>query len=311
MVLLIALQIALPLALILWLALRPPPSWTAIALHALAIALIVTALRLAGFWTLLPWWLTIFYAVGGVAALLIAVRDKPRRAAPRGREYAALALLALAAAIGGAMTYFALAGRQPAPAPSVELAWPFGAGQYLVVNGGGNAAVNPHVGTLDDSVPRRRLWRGQSYALDIVRLNAAGRTASELQPADPARYMIFGTPILAPCGGRVMAAGNDSPDIKVPFAPTVPDTGNHVLLRCGAADVLLAHMRRGSVRVRAGDRVRPGQQLGEAGNSGSTSEPHLHIHAQRPGRAGAPFSGDPLVIRFGGHAPVRNDRVSF
>ena len=36
------------------------------------------------------------------------------------------------------------------------------------------------------------------------------------------------------------------------------------------------------------------------GNSGNTDEPHLHIHAQRPGPASAPLSGDPLFIAFEG-----------
>ena len=43
---------------------------------------------------------------------------------------------------------------------------------------------------------------------------------------------------------------------------------------------LLAHLRRGSVRVRVGQQVRPGQILGLAGNSGNSSEPHLHFHVQ-------------------------------
>jgi len=44
--------------------------------------------------------------------------------------------------------------------------------------------------------------------------------------------------------------------------------------------VVLAHLRRGSVRVHSGQRVRAGQLLGRVGNSGNSSEPHLHVHAQ-------------------------------
>ena len=46
-----------------------------------------------------------------------------------------------------------------------------------------------------------------------------------------------------------------------------------------------------------------------AANSGNTGEPHLHVHAQRPGPAGAPLGGDPLPILFGGRFPVRGDRI--
>jgi murein DD-endopeptidase MepM/ murein hydrolase activator NlpD len=54
--------------------------------------------------------------------------------------------------------------------------------------------------------------------------------------------------------------------------------GNHVVLDLGdGVYAALAHLRRGSVRVRPGDRVAAGQQLAECGNSGNSSEPHLHF----------------------------------
>jgi murein DD-endopeptidase MepM/ murein hydrolase activator NlpD len=43
---------------------------------------------------------------------------------------------------------------------------------------------------------------------------------------------------------------------------------------------VLAHFQRGSVAVKAGDRVQRGQLLGKCGNSGNSSEPHLHYQLQ-------------------------------
>ncbi|MFF8747533.1 M23 family metallopeptidase [Streptomyces californicus] len=55
--------------------------------------------------------------------------------------------------------------------------------------------------------------------------------------------------------------------------------GNHVILDLGGGTyAVYAHLRRGSLRVRAGDRVRAGQGIGRVGNSGNTTEPHLHFH---------------------------------
>lgn len=179
----------------------------------------------------------------------------------------------------------------------------------MVANGGANLTVNGHSETLDLSVPRHRAWTGQSYGVDLVGLTKWGRSTGGLLPSDPSRYAIWGRTVRSPCTGRVMWARGDVRDNAVPFVPRDADPGNFVLLRCGRADVLLAHFRRGSLAVQAGQRVRKGQALAEVGNSGASSEPHLHIHAQTAGSKAAPISGRPLPVLLGGRWLVRNDRV--
>jgi murein DD-endopeptidase MepM/ murein hydrolase activator NlpD len=94
-------------------------------------------------------------------------------------------------------------------------------------------------------------------------------------------YWAFGRPILAPAPARVIEAVDGLPD-NVPghMDPRHP-AGNHVVLDLGNGEyALIAHLRHGSVAVKAGDRVRTGQRLGRCGNSGNTSEPHVHFHVQ-------------------------------
>lgn len=87
--------------------------------------------------------------------------------------------------------------------------------------------------------------------------------------------------------------------------------GNHVILSCGEAEIVLAHMRQGSVTVVPGDGVSTGERLGEVGNSGASTEPQLHIHAQRPPGPGAPpLSGEPLALRIDGRFLQRGDCLS-
>jgi murein DD-endopeptidase MepM/ murein hydrolase activator NlpD len=97
------------------------------------------------------------------------------------------------------------------------------------------------------------------------------------------------------------------------MTPPVADrehmAGNHVILECDGIHVVLAHLRKGSTCVAAGDTVAAGALLGEVGNSGNTAEPHLHIHAQRPGTEAEPLSGDPLPIRLDGRSLARNARI--
>jgi hypothetical protein len=95
-----------------------------------------------------------------------------------------------------------------------------------------------------------------------------------------------GAPILAAADGTVVAVVDGIPEVPpgVPPAdnPTLTDassfSGNHVIVRIGSGVyAVYAHMITGSVRVKLGDRVQTGQELGLLGNSGNTSVPHLHF----------------------------------
>lgn len=55
--------------------------------------------------------------------------------------------------------------------------------------------------------------------------------------------------------------------------------GNHVFIDCGGTIVALCHLQRGSLTVRPGQVVQVGQVLGACGNSGNTTEPHVHVQA--------------------------------
>jgi murein DD-endopeptidase MepM/ murein hydrolase activator NlpD len=99
------------------------------------------------------------------------------------------------------------------------------------------------------------------------------------------------------------------PDMSVPVYDRQHLAGNHVMLACGDVHIAMAHFRQGSVRVKTGDAVQVGQLLAEVGNSGGSNEPHLHIHAQRPGPHGAPMGGEPLPMSFDGRFLVRGERI--
>jgi hypothetical protein len=200
-------------------------------------------------------------------------------------------------------------GRQVPEGPNVALQFPLQGGEYLVANGGTNISVSSHAITFARASERQRRYYGQSHAVDIVALTPLGLTADGVSPSDPGSHAIFGRAVLAPCDGQVVGFATDRPDMQVPIMDKQNMVGNHVLLRCASADILLAHFRRGSVRVRPGQRVRVREVLGEAGNSGNSSAPHLHIHAQEPGPPDAPFSGKPLPMTIGGDYLVRGDRI--
>lgn len=82
-----------------------------------------------------------------------------------------------------------------------------------------------------------------------------------------------------------------------------------MLISCQGVEILLAHMMQGSVRVREGETVNNGEILGRIGNSGNTSQPHLHIHAETGGAPGEILNGNGVPMTFKGRFLVRNSLV--
>lgn len=179
----------------------------------------------------------------------------------------------------------ALADREP-----VRLAYPF-SGRWLARNS-----------------PARRVpshgshLMGTTYAIDFIAVDQRGRSApwswrAALATEPPEAFVGFGAPILAPCSGRVVIAHDGEPDHEarrsqltlVSYAlgqarrarggaPAI--AGNHVVVaHPGGGYVLVAHLRRSSVGVAVGDRVREGDVLGACGNSGNSTQPHVHVQA--------------------------------
>lgn len=144
------------------------------------------------------------------------------------------------------------------------------------------------------------LW-GERYAIDFVAVDERGRTADRsdwrtLLDTEPAeRFFAFGRPILAPADGTVVVAHDGEVDhaarrsqlALVPYMLGQRErlrqgvgavAGNHVVIALPGGDfVAVVHLREGSLRVAAGDTVATGQPLAECGNSGNSTQPHVHV----------------------------------
>ena len=114
----------------------------------------------------------------------------------------------------------------------------------------------------------------------------------------------YGAPLYAVADGTVVVAVDGRPDIAPGASPllSAPEdfTGNEVVLKIAPGQyAVYFHLERGSVRVRVGQRVRRGQQIGALGNSGNSTAPHLHFGIQDgPGGLSnsLPFEIDRLVL---------------
>jgi hypothetical protein len=143
---------------------------------------------------------------------------------------------------------------------------------------------------------------GERYAIDFTGVDERGRTAAErdwgtfFATEPPERFVAFGRPILAPAAGVVVTVHEGEADhparrsqlALVPYAlgqaarlraGVAAIAGNHIVIELadGAGFVALVHLRAASVRVRAGDAVETGHPLAECGNSGNSTQPHVHV----------------------------------
>ncbi|MGB3519635.1 MAG: peptidoglycan DD-metalloendopeptidase family protein [Elainellaceae cyanobacterium] len=312
MTILILIQILVPLLLIGWLAFVPPRNLLGIGIQSLMTAIALVAIARMGIWVFPPWWTPYFYGVLFVLALGLGVtKHQPKRRMPLGWPgwVMVIGFVAFGVYIGNEAV-LSWTGQFPAAATAVDLTFPLRGDHFLIVNGGSNSRINAHLKTLDESVPRFRAYRGQSYGTDIIQVNRWGLRSRGIMPKQPAAYLIYSAPVFAPCAGQVVQAIDGFPDMTIPETDLVNRAGNHVILRCGKAEVILAHFRPQSLLVQSGMAVAVGDAIAEVGNSGASGEPHLHIHAQRPGSLAMPLSGDPLPVRFNGRFLIRSDRVT-
>ncbi|XAS68697.1 M23 family metallopeptidase [Micrococcaceae bacterium Sec5.7] len=176
-----------------------------------------------------------------------------------------------------------------APADAVVLDFPF-RGSWLVQNS--PARRVPSHGT--------SLF-GTSHAIDFVAINDQGRSAprtwrSLVASEPPELFEGFGQPILAPVSGTVVLTHDDEQDHEarrsqltlLPYMLGQAErakegvtglAGNHVVIAIRPAGpfVLLAHLRHGTVRVRPGQHVQAGDRVADCGNTGNSTEPHIHV----------------------------------
>jgi hypothetical protein len=157
-------------------------------------------------------------------------------------------------------------------------------GKWTVYQGGRTVFDNYHAATKD-----------QRFAYDLLVIKDESMFAGKGE--DLSDYYSFGLPVLSPANGKVTAA-IDEYDDNQPLSPSkdAPAYGNAIVIDHGKGEFsMLAHLKRGSIKVKVGDTVTAGQRIAECGNSGNSPLPHLHYHLQTTGEW---FKGEGLPIQF-------------
>jgi hypothetical protein len=188
-----------------------------------------------------------------------------------------------------------------------------GAG-WLAADGPSNGQDNHHrrgVVIVDGrAVDSRR------YAIDWKQISDGASFSGDAR--DMHSYYSYGKAVLAVAGGRVVTARDGLPD-NAPghgesFHPAVPITletvaGNTITLDLGSGQfAYYMHLQPGSLRVKAGDRVRRGQVVARIGASGDAREPHLHFEVTTSSKLlageGVPYLIDRYLCKREGDGPM-------
>ena len=246
-------------------------------------------------------WLPLGIAAAGVLWSARQARTRPILPPRASRRFAHTAVRGAVAVVIGILLLDLHIARN-VPGGAVDLGFPLEPGRYAVAQGGASRVLNHHL-----VVP------AQAHAVDLVGLNGKGQRARGIWPKRLEAYEIFDHEVVAPCDGMVSGASDGASDTSIGEKGRGGPAGNYVLLSCTVEDreitVLLAHLRAGSVAAEVGDAVERGAPLGRVGNSGRSTEPHLHIHAVRGlGRSldTVIAGGEAVPLTFGGRSVVRN-----
>jgi len=164
--------------------------------------------------------------------------------------------------------------------PVAVIASPLVGDNFVAANGPSNSSA--HRVTV---IPvNGHAYAAQRFAIDWVELYPDGKTYRG-DALDNKNYRIYGHEIRSVADGTVTRIKDgipqNVPNAKEMAVPITLETlgGNHVIVDIGGGRyAFYAHMQPGSVRVKVGDKVTAGQVLGLVGNTGNSSEPHLHFH---------------------------------
>lgn len=288
-------QIAIPVFLIVAVAGTRQPSRLRWLVTFITFGMVITYLLLSARWDISSLYLRVVIPVVFIAASIMGYQ-RIRESDTTGKFQTAVywtTTLGVIVLMSGFL-WFSIRGVLM-PDGTVDLDSPL-RGTNVVLSGGSSPFTNAHFRV-----------RPQSFALDIVGVNIVGNRASPSGGrGDLGSYVIYGAPVFSPCDGRISAVVDKLPDYSPPDRDTENPAGNHVLIECNDFEVLLAHLQQRSVTVTVGELVTTGAPLGRVGNSGNTSEPHLHIHAERGGEPGIILDGKSVPITIGGRFLVRN-----
>jgi hypothetical protein len=256
---------------------------------------VITALSLAFIFFIARWDITSVYLRWLLPLGFLVAAGRIYQRPVTGKQKSRVAFLWIWAVLGCLLIGYVIWAKV-LPGGAVDLSSPLKDGPYYVAHGGNATLLNYH-----------HRSRSQAYALDIAQLSDIGHDDSFSKDLDD--YEIYGDPVYSPCSGRVFEAVSHLDNLIPPETDRDNLAGNHVIVDCEQENVrvVMAHLQKDSLKVNKGELISEGDPVGNAGNSGNTTQPHLHIHAVAAGEDILKGRGVPITLD--GRFPTRNSLI--
>jgi hypothetical protein len=156
-----------------------------------------------------------------------------------------------------------------------DIEFPFKHGKYLITDGGNSKIsrlMNYHF--YSPIHKKNKTNYSMLFATDIVKIDNPG---PKFLPAQNEDYLIFGERVYSPVSGLVIKVENNIED-NIPYSGNYPyNTGNSIIIRKDNKYLILGHLKKGSIKLEEGDSVLKNDMIAEAGNSGYSERPHIHM----------------------------------
>lgn len=177
--------------------------------------------------------------------------------------------------------------------------------EWTVFWGGDTKEQNYHVA-----------YKSQKNAFDLIITDAAGKSYKN-DGKNNEDYYAFGKELIAPANGEIVLVVDGIKDNKPGVLNPNYVPGNTVIIKTSNNEYLFfAHFKQHSILVKQGQKVAQGDVLGLSGNSGNSSEPHLHFHIQNIEdmniATGAKAYFDNILVNGvlkNGYSPVKSEKV--
>lgn len=168
-------------------------------------------------------------------------------------------------------------------------------GEWFVLWGGDTKELNRYHHDISN----------QKYAFDFVVVDKNNRTYRN-EGKNNKDYYAFSKEVLTPADGVIVKVIDNIEDNIPGQMNAKVITGNVVLIKHKEDEIsVLAHLKQNSIKVKIGDKVKIGQIIGLCGNSGNSTEPHLHYHLQNSEDI---YSGEGIKCYFQNVRLKRNNK---